>query len=297
MDSLVNSISPLAIDAILAILILLVACLKAKAGIYQSIMSAAVIVLALAIGFLGARWLKDPVSDYVWTQYGPKVERKFDEKVSAATSGEKSSRQVLQDAWNNIIDSFDVEQLRILEIQDEADDVDYQNSAAIQKLKAISLAKSRLLCDKVCQFALFGVITAIALLVLTIIKNIIGKLADFSIIGWANHLLGFAFGAVEMIVIMLVIVRGAGLIGIHFFQDMSEDTVLLKWLVGGNLETALYSIQHLSFEDIKNINIDDLTTVDFKSVGNQVEDLLKNLDLSGVTDKAKGMVDVINQSK
>ncbi|MDO5331527.1 MAG: hypothetical protein Q4E99_02500, partial [Bacillota bacterium] len=125
MDNLVNTVSPLAIDIIIAIIILLVACLKAKAGIYQSIMSVAVVVLALAIGFIGARWLKEPVSDYAWSKYGPTVEEKFDEKVNAAVSGEKSLSQVFQDSWNKIIDSFDIDQLKILEIQE--DDVDYQN--------------------------------------------------------------------------------------------------------------------------------------------------------------------------
>ena len=291
MDNLVNTVSPLAIDVIIAIIILLVACLKAKAGIYQSIMSVAVVILALAIGFIGAKWLKDPVSDYAWQKYGPSVEAKFDEKVDAATKGEKSLEQVFQDSWNKIVDSFNIDQLKILEIKDS--DVDYKNSEAIQKVKAITLAKSRLLCDKVCQLGLFGVLTAVALLVLTIIKNIIGKVADFSVIGWVNHLLGFAFGAVEIIVILLVIVRGAGMIGITFFQRLSEDTVLLKWLVGGNLESALYTIQHLTFEDIKNINLEELTTVDFESVGNQIEELVKGIDVSGAAEKVKEVVDVV----
>lgn len=291
MDNLVNTVSPLAIDVIIAIIILLVACLKAKAGIYQSIMSVAVVILALAIGFIGAKWLKDPVSDYAWQKYGPSVEAKFDEKVDAATKGERSLEQVFQDSWNKIVDSFNIDQLKVLEIKDS--DVDYKNSEAIQKLKAVTLAKSRLLCDKVCQLGLFGVLTAVALLVLTIIKNIIGKVADFSVIGWVNHLLGFAFGAIEIIIILLVIVRGAGMIGITFFQRLSEDTVLLKWLVGGNLESALYTIQHLTFDDIKNINLEELTTVDFESVGNQIEELVKGIDVSGATEKVKEVVDVV----
>ena len=291
MDNLVNTVSPLAIDVIIAIIILLVACLKAKAGIYQSIMSVAVVILALAIGFIGAKWLKDPVSDYAWQKYGPSVEAKFDEKVDAATKGERSLEQVFQDSWNKIVDSFNIDQLKVLEIKDS--DVDYKNSEAIQKVKAITLAKSRLLCDKVCQLGLFGVLTAVALLVLTIIKNIIGKVADFSVIGWVNHLLGFAFGAIEIIIILLVIVRGAGMIGITFFQRLSEDTVLLKWLVGGNLESALYTIQHLTFDDIKNINLEELTTVDFESVGNQIEELVKGIDVSGAAEKVKEVVDVV----
>ena len=163
------------------------------------------------------------------------------------------------------------------------------------KVKAVTLAKAKLLCDKVCEVGAFGIITAIALLVLTIIKNIIGKVAEFSVVGWANHLLGFALGAVEMIVILLVIVRGAGLINIHFFQDLSEGTVLLKWLVGGDVQAALQSLQSLTFEDIKNIKIEDLTTVDFKSVGEQVKELVENIDVSGALDTVQKTVEQISQ--
>lgn len=295
MDNLTTTISPLVIDVIIAILILLLAAIKAKAGIYQSVMAIVVIVIALAVGFVGAKLLEPSVSDYAWSKYGPKVEAEFDTQVDAALGGTKSLDEVFQTSWNNLVDSFakafNSDNLNSLRIKDT--DIDYHDTEAVQKLKVLTLAKARLLCDKVCLVGLFGLCTALALLALTIIKNIIGEVADFSVIGWLNHGLGFVFGAVEMIVILLVIIRGAGMLGITFFQDLSEGTVLLTWLIGGDIENALQVLQNLTFEDIKNIKIEDLTTVDFESVGNQVEELLKTVDFSEVNKKVQEVVDVV----
>lgn len=293
MENLVNTVNPLAIDFVIAIVILLVACIKARAGIYHSVMSIVVIVLALALGFVGVQWFKAPVCEFAWQEIGPRVEKEFDDRVDAAMKGEESLGQMLRGVWNDIIGSTEIDKLTALEIHDE--DFDPQNSESIQKAKLITLMKAKLLCDKICQVILFGVLSGLAFLALTIIKNIVGEIADFSIIGWANHLLGFLFGALEVIVILLVIVRGAGVLGIHFFQDMSQDTVILKWLVNGDLDTALYAVRHLTVQDIQNIDIKDLTTVDFESVGKQVEELIENIDLTEATDKIDSLVDSVNQ--
>jgi len=295
MDNLTTTLSPLVIDVALAILILLVAVIKAKAGIYQSVMAVVVVVLALAIGFLGAKLLQEPVSEYAWSKYGPKVEAKFDEEVQAAVTEGKSLSKVFEDSWNDLIKSFaeafNSDNLNRLTIKES--DIDYSDSESIQKVKVYTLAKAKLLCDKVCLVALFGLLTAIALLALTIIKNVIGEVADFSVIGWANHLLGFLFGAVEMIVILLVIIRGSSLLGITFFQNISEGTVLLNWLIGGDIQSALQILQNFTFEDIKNIDIKNLTTIDFKSVGDQVELLLKEMNLTDVTETVKEVVETV----
>lgn len=279
MDELRTTISPVVIDLIFAAIILLVASLKAKAGLYQTIMSVVVVVLAIAIGFVASNMALEPVSEYAWEKYGPTVEEKFDEEVAAATSGERSLSQVFRDSWNRVINSFDIEKLDALKL-DTNEGVDYTNSEIVLKLKAVTLAKARLVCDTVCHVGLFGIITAISLLVLTIIKNIIGKVADFSVVGWVNHLGGFALGAVEAIVILLLIVRGATLIGIPFFVNNAEGTVLLKWLIGGDIQATIQSLQNITIEDIKNIKLENLTTVDFKEVGKEVMDLVKNIDLS-----------------
>ena len=285
MDNLTTTISPLVIDLIFLVFILLIAAIKAKAGLYDSVVSVVIIFVALAIGLVASKMLTQQVADYYWQSYGPKVEAKFDKQVEQAQSGETSIAETFADAWNQIIKNFDSEKLN--EFQIKVKEQDFSDAEIVQKLRALTLLKSKLVVENVVHLALFGVITAIALLALTLIKNVIGKVADFSVIGWVNHLGGFALGAIEAIVILIVIIRGAGLLHIDFFQNLSEGTVLLKWLIGGDVQSAISGIQSLTIEDLKNIKLEDLTTVDLRDVGSQVKELLKSVKLPANTEIPK----------
>lgn len=302
MDKLTTTLSPLVIDIIFLVFILLVAALRAKAGLFQSVASVAIIIIALAIGLVGAKMLSPQISNYYWESYGPKVEEKFDKQVAQAQSGEGSIAETFAGAWNNILSGFDSKKADEFKINIK--DTDYSDPEMVQKLKAVTMLKAKLMVEKVSHLAVLGVITAIALFVLTIIKNILDKVANFSIVGWANHLGGFILGAVEAIVILIVIVRVAGMMNIQIFQNISEGTVLLKWLIGGDVQAAISGIQNLSVEDLKNIKLEDLTTIDFNDVGSQVKDLLNTvklpegvdvngLGLNGVGDQVKELVNSV----
>lgn len=300
MENLTNTISPLVIDIIFAVIILLVAALKAKAGLYQTVMSVAVIIIALAIGLVCSKMLTPTVKDYAWKKYSVTVADNFDSTVEAARSGEKSMSQAFQDSWNSIVKSFGSEKANAI-FSIGQDDIDYSDEELVAKLKALTLMKSELLTERVVKVGLFGVITAIALFVLTIIKNILGKVAEFSIVGWANHLGGFVLGAVEAIVILIIVVRGANMLNIQIFNQLSEGTVLLKWLIGGDVQAAIQSLQNLTIEDVKNIKLEDLTTVDFDNLSDQVKELVNNVDVSDLTETSKDLVneasELVNEVK
>ena len=277
MDNLTQTISPLVIDLIFLVFILLIAALRAKAGLYHAVVSVVIIFVALAIGLVASKLLTPAVSNYYWKSYGPKVEAKFDKQVEQWQSGETSIAETFAGAWNQIIENFDNEKLDDFQIKIK--DQDYSDSETVQKLKTLTMLKSKLIVEKVSHLALFGVITAIALLALTLIKNVIGKVADFSVIGWVNHLGGFVLGAVEAIVILIIVVRGADMLNISFFRNLSDGTVLLNWLIGGDLQAAISGIQSMSVEDLKNIKLEDLTTIDFSDVGSQVKELLESVKI------------------
>ena len=281
MDNLTSTISPLVIDLIFLVFILLIAALKAKKGLYDSVVSVVIIFVALAIGLVASKLLTPPVADYCWKDYGPKVEAKFDKQVEQAQRGETSIAETFAGAWNQIIKNFDSEKLN--EFQIKIKEQDFSDAEIVQKLRALTLLKSKLLVERVVHIALFGVLTAVALLALTLIKNIIGKVADFSVIGWVNHLGGFVLGAIEAIVVLIIVIRGADLLNISLFRNLSEGTVLLKWLIGGDIQAAISGIQNLSVEDLKNIKLEDLTTIDFNDVGSQVKELLRSVKLPGTT--------------
>jgi len=289
MENLTNTISPLVIDLIFAVIILLVAALKAKAGLYQTVMSVAVIILALAIGLVCSKMLTPTVKEFAWKNYFITVDNNFDATVAAARSGEKSMSKAFQDSWNSVVKSFGSEKANeIFSIGD--DEIDYSDDELVAKLKALTLMKAELLTERVVKVGLFGVITAIALFVLTLIKNILGKVAEISIVGWANHLGGFVLGAVEAIVILIIVVRGANMLNIQIFNQLSEGTVLLKWLIGGDVQSAIQSLQNLTIEDVKNIKLEDLTTVDFDSLTDQVKEIVSNVDVSELTESSKDLI-------
>ena len=279
MDNLTATISPLVIDLVLAMIVLLVAFIKAKSGLYQSVMSVVVVILAIAMGFVGARLFEEPVSGYVWEKYSPKVEAKFDEKVQAALDNKESLGQAFQNSWNRVVQELGSEKLSD-SLSIEQEEVDYNDSELVQKLRQLTLLKTKMLVDKVCHLALFGVCTALALLLLTLVKNFIGDIANFSVIGWVNRFGGFCLGFVEAIVVMLLIVRGAGLLNINYFANLSEGTVLLSWLVGGDVQATIKQVQELSLKDIKKIKLEDLTTVDFNDVSDQLKELIESTDFT-----------------
>jgi|GEM_PF-2838466 len=297
MDNLTTTISPLVIDIAIAAIILLVACLRAKAGIFHCVMSVVVIIVAIAIGLVLSKALTPIVKDNVWNGYYKEhIENKFDEEVSSAVEGTKTFDKSFKESWNLMIesfsDSFGIEQASTLKIT--SDEIDYSDSQMVIKLRALTLVKAELMVEKFVHLILFGVISAASLLLLTMLKNLLEKIADFSIIGWANHGLGFVLGFVEIVVILILIIRGAGLLGIDFFSKLSEGTILLKWLVGGDIQNTLINLQNVTVDDIKNLTIEDFTTVDMEEVGNQLKELINSADLSMAPEEVNQLIDNID---
>jgi len=299
MDNLTNTMAPLVIDIAIAAIILLVACLRAKAGIYHCVMSVVVIIVALAIGIVGSKLLTPIVKDAVWNGfYKQEIEEKFDLQVQKALQGTTTFTESFKDSWNNFIDSFDIFKSEKLESLDsfkiEKDDIDYSDSQLVLKFRALTLVKAELTLEKLIHLGLFGVISAVFLLLLTMLKNLLEKVANFSAVGWVNHGLGFVLGLVEIIVILIVIVRGAELLGINFFRNISEGTVLLSWLIGGDIQGTINSLQTLTIDDLKNIEIEDLTTVDLNDAADQLKELIKGVDLEKAPEDVKELIDKID---
>ena len=114
MESTLTTLSPLVIDIIFAALILLVACIKAKIGFFQSVMKVVVVILAIAIGLVCSKVFLEPASNFVWEKYGPVVERQFDNKVEKIGNGERSGSDIFKDVWNDTISGFGSEKLNSL---------------------------------------------------------------------------------------------------------------------------------------------------------------------------------------
>lgn len=274
-----GTLSPVIIDVIIAAIILLAAFIKSRIGLYRSVMSVVVFVLAIVIGIAGSAIALQPVSEYAWTKAAPRIEAKFDKEAADLIGGENSSGKSFSEGWDKLVESFGAEGLKGIGSQ-LGDDV-LQNSEFVAKLKLVVLANTRLFTDKIMRIVLFVLIALLAFLILTVIKNILGKLTKLPVIGWLDHCGGFALGLIEIVLLMLVIVRGAGLLHIPVFTELSKGTFILKWLVGGDLNDALSSIKSLSLEDLKNIDLEELKKIDLKNIGSQLKDIAHLLKLPG----------------
>ena len=102
------------------------------------------------------------------------------------------------------------------------------------------------LSEKILQIALFIICTLVAWLLLSIIKSVFGKVADWFAIGWINHSLGFIFGLAEAFLAVLLLTRLASLANITALSDLAKDTVVFKWIYGVDLKELINQIKLLN---------------------------------------------------
>ncbi len=270
------------VDFIIAAIVLIAALIKARVGLYNSLASIVVIVLAIAIGMSGSKILLEPVSEYVWQKTGDKIAEGLDKKIELHITGEDGAAGDFKEGWNKTVESLGLGQLKGLQMKNDGA---YEKSDLLSKLKLVALANSRLLVYKITGIVLFVIISLLSLFVLRVVAKALGKITELPVIGWIDHGGGFVLGFIEILVLMLLVVRGAGLLRIGFFEKLSEGTLILKWLCGGDLQTALDSIKGLSFDDLHGLDLEELKRFDFSDISSRIGDFVKNIDIDHILNK------------
>ena len=79
---------------------------------------------------------------------------------------------------------------------------------------------------------MFGAFTAIGLLLLTMLKNMLGAVSDWPVIKWLDWVGGFAIGAIEGLLLLFVVVKLFALFGSDFFADKAAGTLFLQFFTG-----------------------------------------------------------------
>ena len=248
-------------DIILLLIILIWGLIKGYQGFIKCVLSVVVIVLAIAAGIYGSKALSEPVGDFVWDRYGPKIEQKFDEELDEALSGGKSAIDKFKDSWGSILESTGISQFNGListikgigspaestgaDAEGEAAETDGTAAQPVQtdstltaKLKETVMANAEAICRRVCNIILFIVIALVALLVLTLLKDWISNVRELPVIGGIDRFAGFVLGVAEATLVLMIIIRAAGGLGIDFFKENSANTILLKWFCGEGLDTS-----------------------------------------------------------
>lgn len=250
-------------DIILLLIILIWGFIKGYQGFIKCVLSVVVIVLAVAAGIYGSKALSEPVGNFVWDRYGPKIEEKFDKELDEALSGGKNAIDKFKESWSNVLESTGISQFNgiISTIKGigspagaeesaekpeaeatESNDITAMpkqgDSTLTAKLKDTVMKNAEAICRRVCNIVLFIIITLIALLVLTLLKDWISNVRELPVIGGIDRFAGFVLGVAEATLVLMIIIRAAGGLGIDFFKENSANTILLKWFCGEGLDTG-----------------------------------------------------------
>ncbi len=230
-DALVQSHAGLLIDIIVVIIFLVFIALKGKRGLYSCGMSVFVIALAVTLGIFVSSLVTPVVFKNVYPDIEQQLSDRYDEEVRALEEDTETPAQVFNKGFNNLVKSLGIEE-----------------EASAYTKRIISTPKQELLekraasTYKLIRFVSFGLITALGILALTLIKNYFGKIADWPVIKWVDSLGGMLIGFLECYALMFLAIKGADFLGINFFNEMSEGTVILDFINSHKDAQELYQM-------------------------------------------------------
>ncbi len=269
-----KSLNPLVIDGAILLVVLIFGLIRGKIGLYKIVSKIAVFLVAIAVAVVGSRLLLPMASDFVWEKVSPRVEQEIDTRIDSVIGENGTIISSDNELANMLVKLLGIDQAAAAE--GESGGNVGEDFAA--KVKTLALAKARMLADLIVHVILFILVYIVASLILSLISKGLEKVADWSVLGWLNHGGGFVLGVIEMAVIWLAVVRICGLLGVTFFQELSEGTTVLKWLCEGDVVGALGQIKGLSFEKIQNLDLNHLLPDSFD---------LNSLNLEGLLDALK----------
>ena len=230
-DALVQSRAGLLVDIIIAILFLLFIAVKGKRGLYSCGMSVFVIALAVTLGIFVSSLVSPVVFKHVYPDIAQQISDRYDAEIAAQESDTETPAQVFNRGFDNLIKSLGLE-----------DKVSGYVQEITSRPKQELLDKRAASTFKLIRFVSFGLFTALGILILTIIKNYFGKIADWPVIKWVDTAGGMIIGFLECYAILFLAIKGADLFGITFFNDMSEGTVLLDFINSHKDANELYQM-------------------------------------------------------
>lgn len=279
MEAVINGNAPIMIDIIVAVIFLLFISISGKRGLYSCAMSVFVIVLALAIGIFLSGILTEPAFKYVYPKVENSITQKYDKEMEAIEKDKDTPASVFSDNFNHLLDTLGLDDM----IQEGSDRI-------TAKTKEVVLQAAAATTYKLVKLVLFGLCTAIGLFVMTIIKNFFGNVADWPIISWVNTLGGMLIGFLECYIIFFLLIKGADLIGIQFFNDISEGTILMDFINSHKDAAELYQIGMDAITGAKDAAIDTAKEA-AKNAAGAAADAAKEAAKNAAKDAAQNVVD------
>ncbi len=195
-------IGPWIADGVIALTLLISAILGAKRGIFKSILSLLILILAIWGASVAAKNLSVPVTDWLFPKIEQSVEKKI-EKKKEAEDQPKVTGDVVVSYVSGAVDN-----------------------AKKQAVKGMASTAYHLT-NSVVYGVLFIVSFAILLFVLRILGKIINKLLKLPGLSFINGTLGFILGAVEGVLIAFLLIFLVDKLQLYELERLEEGSYLL----------------------------------------------------------------------
>ena len=233
----------LIIDGVLLLVLIVGYCIGAKRGLFKSLMSFAIVIVALVGSVLIANALTEPVTNLIYPVVETKITERFESEYSdtGVTDALREAAQNDIEAFLNgkVSDTFSqlLEKIGLKEetIRTFLDDVansklvsglkDSAKESAAAAVSAMAYAMVRTAVQAVLSLVLFAVL----LIVLKAVTRIFDHVLDLPVLKTLNDIGGGVLGLLEVLLFVYLALWLAPRFGFTFLRENAESTYLLKF--------------------------------------------------------------------
>lgn len=227
----------LIVDLALAGVLLLFAVVGARRGLVRSLMLLVSTLLALVGAAMLTAALAEPVTDMVFPTVREKAVIYFEQTASAqeSSSAQEDGAMHEEDAFADM-----TETLRRFGISDEA----VRGVMQSMGQSAVSTVEraAYLLVKTIVQAALFLLSFLLLLLLLRLVTRALDAMCRLPVLHGLNTLGGVALSLAEGALVIYLVLYAAPRLGVTWFTDHAEGTVLLAWLMKNTPYSILASL-------------------------------------------------------
>ena len=222
-NATVNSYFGLIVDIAIGLIFLLFAIWHAKKGFYKTFAGIIAIVVAIAIGIVGAGYLTPPVMDKTW----PKVEEKVSENYDSSVG------QTITEL-HDLIGTGAEKLLEITHLEEKAETIleEHESTSWTEAPKAKLLQLVHKALREVVHAVLFIVIALLGLLLFKPINALVDKINDAPVLKQLDWIGGFIIGLLECLAVFFIVIKICEMRDVSFFRDIQEGSWFITKLLG-----------------------------------------------------------------
>ncbi|MBR3035202.1 MAG: CvpA family protein [Firmicutes bacterium] len=222
-NAAVNSHFGLIVDIAVALIFLLFAVWHARKGFYKTFAGIIAVVVAIAIGIIGAGYLTPPVMEKAWPKVEETVVENYDSSVGHTVA-----------ELHDLVGSGAEKLLKITHLEEKAENILDESKAVswteAPKAKLLELVHKAL--REVVHAALFIVITLLGLLLFKPINALVDKINDAPVLKQLDWLGGFVIGLLECLAVFFIVIKICEMRDVSFFRDIQEGSWFVTKLLG-----------------------------------------------------------------